>query len=735
MPIALTSRARGAALALLAFGTLAAEIVFTRLLSVTHLHVLAFLAVSSALLGAGAGARWVAARPRSARRAQRCTLALVAALPLGWCLAQLVGLELAGLSRGPTAWFELLAVYLLLGVPFGLSGAAVAELLESAPRDQVGAAYGADLLGAALGCGGGLAFLALSGPGALWLAAAAIAAALVPLGRPRWGFGLAGLALVLGWVPLPIRIDPSKTTSSGIPWAHVLADSRLTRATHWGPHARVDEVQFRPGLTRLVLDAGAAAVRLPEAGAETRPVPTDATLPYELRPGARVLVVGAGAGYEVAEALAFGASSVVGVEVNPAVLAQVPAPLTQRAEVEWIEDDARGVLERQAPGSLDVVVMVHTISNAAVSAGALGLSEDHLLTKEAFEAVARALAPDGLLLVTRPTAQLPRLAATLAAATPDAEALAWREATGGFYGAILWSPSRLSEEARTRTMARLSARGLIRVHPSPTDPVDAPTSELLSGEPVAHDELRLDPATDDAPFFHRRVRLWGLLDALDGQDSLRMALERRPLAELALLALGAESLLVAVLFLMPIGAGRPPLRTGVAASGIGFGFMLLEVGLVQQLGLLLGRPTLSVAVALGGVLLGAGAGAVWTKAHLRAAGLAAAGTAAAFAGLGGPLLHLALPTPLLVRLNVALTVSIAIGFALGRVLPSLLRSVGPGEAAFVLGLNGVASIAATSAALLLAPELGFSVTALLAAASYALAASLAPGEVRTRPRA
>src|SRR5690606_27873500 len=92
---------------------------------------------------------------------------------------------------------------------------------------------------------------------------------------------------------------------------------------------RVDVVPSSPS-PALLIDLGAALARAPEAEIGHGPPPRDAvSASFLAKPveGARVLVIGSAAGYEVARALADGAAHVDDVEVSSAVVA---AALSER---------------------------------------------------------------------------------------------------------------------------------------------------------------------------------------------------------------------------------------------------------------------------------------------------------------------------------------------------------------------------------------------------------------------
>jgi spermidine synthase len=67
---------------------------------------------------------------------------------------------------------------------------------------------------------------------------------------------------------------------------------------------------------------------------------------------------------------------------------------------------------KRSQDTYDVIISVHTISNAAIAAGAMSLSENFVLTREAFTDYLDHLSSDGGVYFTRPESQLPRLLAT-----------------------------------------------------------------------------------------------------------------------------------------------------------------------------------------------------------------------------------------------------------------------------------------------------------------------------------
>ncbi|MEO1231022.1 MAG: methyltransferase domain-containing protein [Myxococcota bacterium] len=700
-------RRRALGLFLLSSGVLLAEVVWTRLLSARTVHVFAFLAVSTAMLGTAVGARWAAGRAAAPEAddhtSARLALAFAVSVPIAQILSEGVGFELASLRLGGLGWLRLGALYLVLALPFALAGAAIALVLAR-DLDRLPQLYAADLAGAAAGA---LAALALvpwcRGPPALWLGAALGAGASAVLHPARGARGVAAVLLVagVGGLPLPASVDPSKAPG--------VANFSDTLETRWTAHARLDRIPGGRG-GRWLIDGGVAAVRIPTPG----PISSDdAALVLALRPGGRVLVVGSGVGWEIKDALEAGARQVVGVEVNPGLAEATPAFLAEDPRVTLVVEDARSYLERTEE-RFDVVLMAHTITNAATAGGALGLTEDHMLTVEALRRTLDRRAQGGLLLVTRPVIQLPRLARTVAAAAgpgspPAPRTLAWRDRRGSFFGALLVAEAWRDGEVKALIEA-LRSRGRILEHtPDRSSGLPSAVSAALADPDPSPTEAEPRPAlpTDDRPFFHRRWTLGQALPGLGGARApTRLLIEEHPLAELALIALLLESTLLG----LAVGLWRRPKRARpLSPAAVGLAFMAVEIGLLGLLGLLLGDPSAAVAVGLAGLLVGTGAGSWLLGAFPPAVALGvAAGAAAISAVATGPLVGLALPLGKLARWTIGLILSGTLGAGLGGALPSLLRDRSAEAAATGWAINAAASVAGLALALLIAPELGLS---------------------------
>lgn len=134
------------------------------------------------------------------------------------------------------------------------------------------------------------------------------------------------------------------------------------------------------------------------------------------------MIIGAGGGMDVLNALGHGATNVVGVEINRAIIDLVSGPfskfaghLYQDPRVEIVHSDGRNF----AQGSkerYDLIQMTLVDSFTTISSGALTLSEDFLYTTEGFRAYLRALTENGVLALGRTLHERLSLVAMLDAA-------------------------------------------------------------------------------------------------------------------------------------------------------------------------------------------------------------------------------------------------------------------------------------------------------------------------------
>lgn len=780
---------------LLSLATLLLELALTRVLSVALWYHFGFLVVSTALLGFGASGVILAVW-RHLREDADLDTALVWAgvgfglLALGgfWAVQRIPVDPLAVLDDRRQLLFVPLAS-LVLALPFFCSGLALA-LLFTRGSGQIHRLYAADLAGAAAGCGLLAVVMPWAGGSGTVVAAAGLglmAAATFGLGRrPLLPLGLAGLGVALLAVApgadrwLPIRVTEAKVP---LPYPPI--------HTAWNTFSRIDVIERParpdlglPAMRRFIFDLGTAATGSPDLRPDVRSYLAEHPADAEYRSGiayvgkARpsVLVLGSGGGAEVVDALHFGARAVTAVEINPIITSLVRdgmrdfwGGLFQQPEVRLVTEEGRSFVRRSRE-RYDAIVSVHTISNAAVASGALALSEDHVLTREAFEDYLDHLTPDGVIHFTRPEPQLPRLVATArealtARGIPDAAARVvvyrirpddWeREHFGAarqaFEAGLLVKRSPFTE-------AELAGIGrLLGVRPDSgpppaeflyaplTGPATAPYVELLTTPDLPgfyrRQTRQLQPATDDRPFFNHHTR-WRSLNATAVTDLLQqkalgsMLLGDRPLAEVALLVLLLQTgAIAAVLMLLPLwrGAGAGWRVRGWAGylayfGSLGFGFIAVEIALLSQFTLFIGQPVYTYAVVLASLLLFTGLGSGLSGRFARVPHLAlgrllplAVVLIILLGMVRGPVFAAALGWTLPARIGTAMLLVLPLGIVLGMLFPLglwIVAAEAPALVPWAWGVNGFLTVIGTVAAQMLGMTFGFTVVLAIGAAGY-----------------
>jgi SAM-dependent methyltransferase len=770
-------------IALISAATLLFEVTLTRLLSFTLWYHFAFLVIGVALLGTASAASWLAAREGGSAqsRSSNWALGLALALPLGHSLFQLIPFDPFALAQSPWQWLWGVVGIAALAAPFFATGVIIASQLEKA-GDRPFSVYGADLLGAALGAATTPLFIRWVGaPGAVLMAAflAMLGAfffaraegdeAAAQKRRTVVFAALAVLALILA--PLADRVLPWRVTAGKrigpYPAAEILSRGDLNVFTEWDISSRVDVIATKAG-PRILIDGGTAMTRVPRIPKDLSKIrPIHDVTNVAFKKDASILIIGSGGGWEVLRALSHQVGHIDAVEINPLVVKWVKAD--QRFGAKGLHDDPRVTLHHDEGRAFlaalpddfegyDAILMVHTISNAATGAGAMSLAEDYILTQQAFEEILSRLKPNGLFFLTRPRAQLARLVATTRAALAvaknnvgtvdtvdiDAHALAFTDPKNGpFFAGLIASPAPLSSGIREELAALFRRFNL--------------QPEIPSQVPFPHERALRAPATDDTPFFSQRVAFSDLSAAdfaavLLGNDDgtvgevnqARLALEEKPVAEVAALTTGLLTAAVAFLGIFlpflwrkrratPL-ASRPGITT-LRFAFLGLAFMFVEIVLIQMLTRVLGHPSLAFAIVLGAVLLGTGLSSQFLAPRLSLSfsplrlsmGIAAA-MALALALIGPPLIDAMVGAPLWLRAVMAALFAGGSGLALGLPFPISLRDLarGDGNIPWAFAVNGFASVIAPALTVVFASQWGLAATLFVGAGLYGMAGILPP---------
>jgi hypothetical protein len=423
----------------IAAATLMLQIIETRIISVTSWYHLAFFVISTAMFGLTAGAVWVylCCRDLSSRELYRRLTIHSLGFATSTVLALLMQMTMVTTSSSTslTTLFAWTQLAICLAVPFFFSGVVVSLALTRSPY-PVGWVYGADLIGAAVGCLGVLLVLELtSGPSAvLWTGVLGAAAALLFAGggdvnpdksfadtlfRRRWLL-FAGLLLLSGTNELtdlglrPLFVKDRLERADSFVFEGWNSFSRVTverssegPAMLWGPSPNMPEHRIEQQWMTLDGSAGTTIYRFNGNLEDLAFLRYDVTnLAYALPGLTTGVVIGVGGGKDVLSARLFGVEQVVGIEINPILvnlLTRRFANYTALARIPGVAltvDEARSWLAR-SDRSFHVIQMSLIDTWAATGAGAFTLSENGLYTVEAWRIFLRRLEPEGVFTVSR----------------------------------------------------------------------------------------------------------------------------------------------------------------------------------------------------------------------------------------------------------------------------------------------------------------------------------------------
>lgn len=776
-------------LGLTMLATLLLEIVDSRLLSVVTWYHLSFVAISVAMLGASAGAVAVFVSPaRFPVADSRRQLALWAGrfaivLPLSHLLSLAIPMP------DGQAWtaMDLVVLALALGIvaaPFALGGI-VTTLALTRTDAPVGRLYAADLLGAAIGCLAAVALLDATNLSAAAFAAAAFAALGALAFRRAAGMTL-GLAVpvtllvALAAISVNVRSEAIRVLypKNRLAWsqpilaslwnshAHILAFlPTVGAAFYWGGGDGSEQFQNNQAFVVVDGEAGTPMTEWDGNPASLDWVSYDVTaLPYHLRKGGTVGIVGVGGGRDILSAIWSGSPSITAVEINDnivALLTEHARRFTKIADypgVSLVHDEGRAYLTRTTE-QFDVLQMSLVDTWAATGAGAFTLSENGLYTREAWRIFLDRLTPTGIISVSRwfspgQASETSRLIALAVSALVDRGATTPLQhmalVARHNVATLLVSPTPLSPADLDRIDTVSQARGFTVLASSRQPSADprlagilASTSQAALTAAVSDPMFDYLPPTDARPFFFNMVRPGAWLTTLAAPDGGVIAGNLR--ATGTLVAILAVSLVfVAGTIVLPLLVrGRPAMAGRSLSAGLGYftligtAFMCAQVAFLQRFSVLLGHPTYAFVVVLFSMILFAGLGSYLSERVVGGRGerfapctwLLAVGLAAIAFSIAG-ICATAVAWPTAARIATVVAVVAPLSLLMGLCFPHgarLVQSRDESALAWMWGANGAAGVVASIGAVMISMTLGIEANLWVAGAAYAVLPLVASG--------
>jgi hypothetical protein len=525
-------------------------------------------------------------------------------------------------------------------------------------------------------------------------------------------------------------------------------------------------------------------------------------LPYALERHRRYLEIGAGGGRGMVLAKAMGAERVLGVEINPGIvdssLAGFPGyGVGERMKADpsfrLVNDEGRS-WARASDERFDTVTITFIQTGVANSSAAFALSEANLFTVEAFQEFLALLDENGVFYVYRHGGnEMLRMISMARAALAElgvedvrkhlyaainehnrtvlligrapftAAELERLDRSSGELGLeILYSPSgapgprppnplpeRLAELRASGGFSMAAAAELYRklVHAPEFQSLEG--TYIESADPAAFEAASLvdvSAPTDDRPyFFFTGLNHWS--DFRHYFDASGVQILGGTVILLFWMA-ATFTVLVALLILAPLlwkrtgsGSGARGLAVLSYFSGLGVGYIAVQISFIQRFTLFLGHPVYSISVVLLAFLLSSGLGSKCSN-RLFDSGLLSFGRAVGALALcllvynqflPGVFHSAAITWPVPAKIALTVVLILPLAFLMGLLFPQgirLLERAAPELVPWAWGANSAASILGSIFSLIFAIHFGFTATAVAAALLYALLCIPASGVLR-----
>ncbi|MEZ0536568.1 spermine synthase [Caldicellulosiruptoraceae bacterium PP1] len=339
-------------------------------------------------------------------------------------------------------------------------------------------------------------------------------------------------------------------------------------------------------------------------------------LPFSFGNNYKTLIVGPGGGRDILYALAGNSRNITGVEINTSSIEAVKhfkefnGDIYNRPEVKIFGEDGRNFI-RKSKDKYDVIFLSLVMTNASQNIG-YALSENYLFTIEALEDYMKHLTRNGkIAFLTHDEEDMTKLIVTILR-TLNKNGIAVKDVSK--YVAIFAEkvePMHGSEHihyplvvvknipfsySESKKLKETAAKGKIIPLYIPNVIDKGPLYHINKGHlslKQFEEGFLIDttPATDDKPYFY---------DFSKGIS---------PVLIIVLLIVLFGSL---ILF-TPIISKENIFKPSLYFSGLGIGYMLIEIPLIQKFILYLGHPILAFNYILAGLLIGSGIGAYFSN--------------------------------------------------------------------------------------------------------------------------
>lgn len=758
--------------------SIAYQITLLRIFSITLWHHFAFLVMSIAMLGIGAGGSVLIMIPRFRAAAHIPVYGLLLAIlfPVSYITADNIPFDPARLSWDRMQLFYIMLRYLVLSLPFLVFG----MLMSSAYSEQrLGpeSIYAADLIGAGLGSTAVLWLLYTTATETIpFILSCLIAGAVLISGWSRTTAFLIICVNALILLTRPAFIGPHMSPYKPLEQALSFPGAKWIDTIH-SPHGRIDifrspAVRFAPGLSLkytaplpdqigLSIDAGDIHAITDEADKAKAAffLHLPMGLPYSIADKTDVLILDPKAGLSVLVAKAYGAKNVWRAESNPAIIKAVTEYGRDLSSSIYAENVIPQLGRSWLSSTQKQFDVIECSPLSTIASGIFGFAEDYRFTFEAFRIYLEHLKPNGIISIT--TYRLPparmeyRLVATLIQAGIEigiadigshmAAIKTWDTMT------IIMKKSPLTDSdiAGIKSFS-MDRRFELVYYPGITQgEIGRYIQSMTNEDYIAFQKLissqdretflkeylfDIRPVSDDAPFFHYYLKWRNIsrIYSLMGEKWQFFIEEGYLLPVLLLQALLFAGLLILLpryRIRLPLAALRPqnavfiPLYFGC----LGLAYLFIEMALIQKMILWLGNAVYATSLVVASMLISSGIGSLAgsrmeniKKYALLLIPLVVVVVTAFLPALSS----LAAISRFPVNIILALCIILPMGFLMGMPFPLGMERIGkdkPDLISWAWAVNGCCSVVSPVLAVMIAITAGFSFVLISAACLYGIA--------------
>lgn len=646
---------------LLSFSVLAFEITITRILSVILYYHLAFMVISLAMLGLGAGGVYVYFSKKLREKTDFfiSLFTLLSSISIVFSLVLTLSLPFK-LSVPIKTFFDFWFLYLLFTLPFFFAGLSFSLIFFKLSK-QISKVYFFDLIGGGMGALLIVPLLSLlDGPTLVIFIAflTALSSFFFGLNFQKRFKIICGILIIfllsLVFFNFYYQVIKVSYVKGGkernliyqkwSPVGRVVVSPMKENTIHaWGLSQNYKPEKY-PEQLQIMID-GAAGTNLEKI---TENLEKDlghlkydlTSLAYYIAPKSRSLIIGFGGGRDILTSLLFGFKEIEGVEINPVMkeiicqrFKDYSGKICQMENVKLITAEGRSYLA-QSKREYSLIQLSLIDSWAATVAGAYNLSENSLYTKEAFLEYFKHLEENGILSISRfifePPQQTIRALSLCRAAWEESGIKNFERnimifKTPVFYNKDLFVSNLMCKKSaftdeEIKKAERIAKEMGFEIVYTPQGKKDNYFTKFI----LASDKeqfyknypFRIEPPTDNEGFFFHMLKLKDFWRIFNFKNIEGGQLHNYYSIFILITILIIASLLSIFFIFLPLffqktkflSPKKEVLRYILYFAFLGFGFMLIEISLIQRFSIFFGHPIYSIIIALFSILLFSGIG-------------------------------------------------------------------------------------------------------------------------------